>query len=165
MSVKGAGSVYLEEAVVLCALQVMREWMLPVDLSLLQHVNILAGGALVHYQIKGQSAAASGLVHDIRRMAEWLHTENSYIPFRLPDDPTDVEAPLTQHQEVSLGIPEYVRVVGTPSLGPGWTEQLPGVPMVTEEIKTFIRVQREEDENSIEAAGHSGIGIGGDLHR
>ena len=157
VTVGEAGAVYVEEAVVLHALRVLKEWMLPVDQTLLQHVNILAGGALVHYQIKEwltkgrctlRSAAASGLVRDIQGLGEWLHTETSLRPFYLPEDPADEDVYISQHQEMFLGIAEYFRTVVIPSQGQGWKERLPGVPMVTEELRTLIKAQHERDERA-----------------
>ena len=107
VSVGESGEVYMQEAAVLHAFRVLREWLSPIDQTLLQHVNMLAGSALVHYQIREwlthgkctlQSAAAPGLVNDLQRLGEWLQTDLSYRPFRLPDDPTDEDTYITQHQ-------------------------------------------------------------------
>ena len=139
-----SGAVYMGEAVVLHALRVLKEWLLPVDQSLIQHVNILAGGALVHYQIQEwmthgkctlQSAAASGLVKDLQEMSEWLHIKTSYRPFYLPDDPANEDRYLNLNQELFLEVAEHFRSTVMPSQGPRWREQLPRVPMVTEELK------------------------------
>ena len=76
----------MEEATVLHALRVLRGWILPVYQTMIQHINVLAGRSLAHYQIKGwmlrgkgtlHFAAAYGLVHDLQNLPEWLKTPMS----------------------------------------------------------------------------------------
>ena len=62
-----------------------------------------------------QSAAASGIIHDIQRMSEWLNTKTPLSPLRLPENYEESEVSLTWHQEVSIRPAEYFRTVVFPS--------------------------------------------------
>ena len=79
----------MQDAVVLHALRVLREWVHTLDQVRLQAVNIRAGGDLVRHRLKDwlatgrctlQYLAASELVEDLRGMPECSHTKVPLTP-------------------------------------------------------------------------------------
>ena len=73
-SVTESAPIFIQEAEVLHALRVLREWIAPIDQRVIQFINIRAGGASANYQIRewmenGQctmtSAAAAGVLSEL----------------------------------------------------------------------------------------------------
>ena len=152
--------VYMQEAAVLHGIRVLREWLQTVDQNTLQHINIRAGDDLVRHRIKDwlttgrctlQSPAASGLVADLQKMSEWLHTKVSITPFRQPeatdnDDGEMGDLVMNRHQATFMRMVEHFRSVIMPSQGPDWRETLPMVPVSKEELRDRLREGQERTE-------------------
>ena len=150
---------FAQEACVLHALRVMREWLNGVDQELLQYINIQAGDALTNKRTsewwsrglcKLQSPAASGIINDVQGMRDWLHTDVSLRPLFLPEDLSGGElgrAPVTL--DLSTRLAEYFRRNVLPSAGEGWRAELPAVPHSLREIKDLLRGRHREDELSM----------------
>ena len=67
----------------------------------------------------------------------------------MPEDISAEDTYLSQHQDLFSNVAEYFREVVLPSQGPGWSEQLPGIPMAKEVVKRLAQDQHEADERTV----------------
>ena len=147
---------FAQEAAVLHALRVLREWTAPLTQEGIQFINIRAGGALANYQIREwmrsgrctlASAAAPGIIKDIQNLSSWLRVNTSLAPFRIPECCDEVRREnMTWSQEVFLRVAEHFRAAVLPSQTVEWRANLPWIPMTMEEIKTTVGERHREDE-------------------
>ena len=155
---------YVHEAAVLHGVRVLREWVGTIEQYLLHSIEIIAGNALVSYQItewmrsgscRFQTSAASGLIADLQSMGEWLHTDTFLHPFCLREEREEMRGETEggsegdSNQELLLRLAEHFRTVVLPQQGAGWTESLPRLPLTTEELKSLLSEKEQADEMAV----------------
>ena len=92
-----------------------------------------------------QSAAASPLAEDIRRLPTWLETNLSLLPFNLPMDvPAPDDLPPV-YRDIGIAF-EVFRQCALPILGDDWFKTLPRIPLTKEEVKSTPQAQLVADE-------------------
>lgn len=147
---------YLEEVAVVHALRTLHDWLAasPIQQKDLDSMTIHAGDYKAIHLLERwfgtgflgfETIAASPLIDDIYRLETWLSHDLTLQPFALPGDvegPTDM--PLV-YQDV-LRVAEEFRVLALPTLGEGWVDTLPRVPLSKQELKVLVRQQYEADE-------------------
>ena len=147
--------IFAQEAAILHAMRMYREWTLPQNQEMIQFANIKAGDAPVNFQIKGwstkgqnalQSAAASGVIRDIQHMSEWLRTKTSLSPLRLPENYEGNGDSLTWHQEAFSRTAEFFRAALYPSQTEEWKNALLRIPMASEEVTVVAKGRHKGDE-------------------
>ena len=147
---------YLEEVAVLHSLRTLHDWFAQTQMEqeefespVIRAGDAKAIGLLENWFLKGklnfETGIASPLIDDISRLDTWLRVPIVIMPFALPmDTERPTELPLV-YGDVLQVIEEF-RTMALPTLGPGWMESLPRIPLSKEETKDMIRHRHEEDE-------------------
>ena len=147
---------YLEEVAILHSLRTLHDWFAQTQMGQeeFETPTIRAGdaksvGMLENWFLKGklgfETSVASPLIDDLTTLDTWLQVPIVVMPFALPmETERPTELPLV-YGDV-LRVMEEFRAMAPPTLGDGWTETLPRVPLSKEEMKQMIKQKHEEDE-------------------
>ena len=146
---------YLEEVAILHSLRTLHDWFAQTHMGQeeFESPTTRAGdaraiGMMENWFLTGrlgfETNVESPLIDDIARLDTWLRVPIKIMPFALPmDRERPSELPLI-YSDV-LQVMEEFRTMALPTLGDGWAETLPRIPLSKEETKEMIRHKHEED--------------------
>ena len=150
----GTDPIYNQEVALLHALRVTKEWLLHVEQQLIQNITIRAGNGLLCHNIKQwmltgdcklESAAASGIIHELQHKHEWTTLKMALWPLYIPetfDEPESIPAYL----RTFLSLAEHYRIAILTKQSPQWLQKLPAVPLTATEVKEMIAQCQQRDE-------------------
>ena len=94
------------------------------------------------------SSAASGLLHEIQSLSQWLRADLAYLPFFPPDNNPGEEI-VSCEMRIHMSQAEYFRATILPQQTQKWVEDLPQVPRTTEELRAQLTILYESDERRV----------------
>ena len=147
---------YLQEAAVIHAIRVLRDWIqeYPAGLYNTSHIMIYAGthgliAAIRRWLITGvlemHSAAASLFLDEIASLDKWIRRPMGLMPLEFFESAEEWRKMPWINQEL-LRIAEEFRSLTQPGLGATWRRSLPAIPLSKLEIKALLKTQYETDE-------------------
>ena len=149
--------VYLDEVVVAHTLRAVREWYESAPLNITEHldeIEISVGTGRVvkgieSWCLKGvlklQSAAATAVVVELQKLAEWLPMKGMILtPLWLPEEIPPEEMPW-RIQGLFITAEEF-RAEMAQATEEDWAKNLPRIPLVKSEVRDLIRTQMAADE-------------------